>query len=249
MRRLRNVSLWGLGLALIASPSLVSGAPQSPVSSSAPVVEDSRHAPEEFEGAWDYNAAESVNAATGKPEQAPRSATRGGGGRGSGSEGGATAGRARSGSPAGAGGTGGGQPGVGGGARVGGEGTLVGPTPEMMRAARDLTRDLMEIPETLTISVSPDAVTFVDDLNRKRTYSTDGRKQKYQLGASSFDARAEWKDGQLRKDIDGGYGFKMSEVYFLSPDGKRLFVILRVGETKKNTPPVGADRVYDRVVR
>jgi hypothetical protein len=106
----------------------------------------------------------------------------------------------------------------------------------------------MEIPESLTIAVSPASITIVDDLERKRTYPTDGRKQKYQLGASSFDARVEWKDSQLRKDIDGSFGFKMTETYFLSPDGSRLFVILRVGEVRKNVPPVGANRVYDRVV-
>jgi hypothetical protein len=39
----------------------------------------------------------------------------------------------------------------------------------------------------------------------------------------------------------------MSEVYFLSKDAQRLFVILRVAGTRKGAPPIGADRVYDRV--
>jgi hypothetical protein len=56
-----------------------------------------------------------------------------------------------------------------------------------------------------------------------------------------------WRGSQLRKDIDGEYGFRMSEIYFLSKDAKRLFVILRVAGLRRNQPPIGADRVYDRV--
>jgi hypothetical protein len=45
----------------------------------------------------------------------------------------------------------------------------------------------------------------------------------------------------------------MHETYFLSEDGKRLFVIIRVGdpptekEKEKGAQIVGVNRVYDRV--
>jgi len=116
-----------------------------------------------------------------------------------------------------------------------------------MRASRDLARDLLEVPERLTIAVTPTAITFTDDLDRSRTYPTDGSKHKYRIAASQFDARVVWRDSQLRKDIEGDVGFKMSEVYFLSKDASRLFVILRIPGSRKDAPPVGADRVYDRV--
>jgi hypothetical protein len=203
-----------------------------PVPPPAPEVEISRHAPADFAGVWDYNADESLNAATGKPEQAPRSATQRG-------RGAATAGRTGAGRSGGDGGFGGGQ----------GQGRApdIGPTPEMLRASRDLMRDLLEIPEQLTLTVTPESITFKDDLERSRTYPTDGSKHSYRLGGSAYDARVVWRNSQLRKDIDGDYGFKMSEVYFLSKDARRLFVILRVADMRKNAPPIGADRVYDRV--
>jgi hypothetical protein len=59
--------------------------------------------------------------------------------------------------------------------------------------------------------------------------------------------------GQLFREIEGARGFKMHETYFLSEDGKRLFVIIRVGdpprekEKEKGAQIVGVNRVYDRV--
>jgi hypothetical protein len=51
----------------------------------------------------------------------------------------------------------------------------------------------------------------------------------------------------MRKSIEGIYGFRMSETYFLSPDGRRLFVMVRVGQPRRDAPQVGFNRVYDRV--
>jgi hypothetical protein len=198
------------------------------------------HPPEMYGGLWDYNAEESVNAATGRPEQSPRSATQPGAG-GQRTGGGAT----RMPLPRGMG------PSGSGGAREGwgeGSGNRYGPPAQLLRENRDLSRDLLEIPEALTIRVANDRVTFIDDLNRERTYPTDGSRHKYQLAASRFNARLVWDEGQLRKEIDGGFGFKMTEIYFLSKDGQRLFVFLRVAKTRPDGPTVGANRVYDRVI-
>jgi len=220
----------GLSIVLACAAPAAAAVRQGPAPAppSAPEIEVSSHAPAEFAGVWDYNADESLNAATGKPEQAPLSATQRG--RGAASSGRAGAGRS-------GGGFGGGQ----------GRAPDIGPTPEMLRASRDLMRDLLEIPESLTVSVTPDSITFSDDLDRRRTYPTDGSRHSYRLGGSAYGARVSWRDSQLRKDIDGDFGFKMSEVYFLSKDARRLFVILRVENIRRNAPPIGADRVYDRV--
>jgi hypothetical protein len=214
---------------------------------------------EKFSGTWDYNAQESVNAATGRPEQAARSATqrgaRGTGGRGanptappgaSGSNGGGGISsrdlptREPSSSPL----AGGGSPGFGSGGSGGGR---AGFSPMAAIETRSLTRDLLEVPEAYTISVAADRVTFIDDLERGLTYPTDGRKAKYQLGAAQFDAKVRWTGAELKKDIQGSFGFRMSETYFLSTDGQRLFVIVRLGEQKPGAPIVGFNRVYDRV--
>jgi hypothetical protein len=190
-----------------------------------------------FGGLWDYNAEESVNAATGRPEQLPRSATQPGG----------TAQRAGGGTvrlpiPR-AGGGGGGTSGWGENSGRGG----YAPPPQLLRENRDLSRDLLEIPEALTIRVASDRITFIDDLDRSRTYPLDGSRHRYQLAASRFNARMTWDAGQFRKEIDGGLGFKMTETYFLSRDAQRLFVIVRVAKTREDGPVIGADRVYDRI--
>lgn len=227
------------------------------------VAADTRPAPQDLIGSWIYNPTDSVNAATGRPEQAPRSATTrtvGRGGRGAGGSAPAPAGNPPAASSGGGSGTGGGRDGTGGDGPGGinspmasgvvtgmlGRGDSVGMTPEMMRENRDLARDLLEVPEALTISVASAGVTFTDDLSRARTYPLDGQKRKYSLSAARYDAAMEWDGAQLKKHIEGPYGFRMTETYFLSADGRRLFVIVRVGDPKKNAPVVGFNRVYDR---
>jgi hypothetical protein len=58
-------------------------------------------------------------------------------------------------------------------------------------------------------TVAPETVTIRDDLDRTRIFPTDGSKRRYQLGASPFNARVEWRGSQLRKDIDGDFGFNV----------------------------------------
>jgi hypothetical protein len=115
---------------------------------------------------------------------------------------------------------------------------------------RSAARDLLEVPWSLTIDVTPEAVTFVDDLERSRTYPTDGKKTKHQLGAALFNAKTYWDGARLRKDIDAAGSFKMTETYFLSEDAARLFVIVRIGDpNEKNARLDGFNRVYDRAQR
>lgn len=199
-------------------------------------------------GVWDYNAELSVDAATGRPEQAPRSAAArpvapaGGGGT--------TAGRTGGGAPrpptdpaGGTGGSGGG----GGGARDGIDDARRAMAAVIAAERRTLLRDLLEIPETLTIRATPAVVTFIDDLKRERNYETDGKLRKYQISAARFEAKSGWQGAYFRKDIAGPNNFKMSETYFLSEDRRRLFVIIRIGDPKKPESLAGINRVFDRV--
>ncbi len=240
--------------------------PATPPAGATPVASADAPGAEFFSGLWDYNSDFSVNAATGRPEQAPRAAgtrrpagpTGSGAGRppgGSGGSGGTTGGAGGTGGT-GAGGFGGygppaGYGGGGGGFGGGYPGGDPGFSPYGLSALlqEDLRRDLLEVPETLTINVTPDAVSFTDDLDRRRSYPTTDKKQKYQLGAAQYDAKVHWEGNQLIKEIEGARGFKMTETYFLSEDGKRLFVVIRVGDPSKdkNTPIIGFNRVYDRV--
>jgi len=179
--------------------------------------------PQQFAGLWAYSAEHSINASTGRPERGAR--------------GGAaprpTIARAT--------------PDAQTGGDTRGETSPFAPSAQLMRESRDMMRDLLEIAETLEFSVSDATVTMTDDLDRVRTFSTDGSRQRTRLGASEFSARVRWDGNRLRRDIEGTFGFRMTETYFLSPDATRLFVILRVGNTARGRRPVGADRVYDRV--
>jgi len=179
--------------------------------------------PEQFAGTWDYNSEDSRNIATGRPERgAPGSAP------------------PRPIVPRAATAT-----------RDGntndGRNSPFASSPQLMRENRDLSRDLLEIAEILTFVVTPDAVTITDDLDRERTFPVDNRRRRYRLGASEFSARVRWDAGRLLREIEGTFGFRMTETYFLSPDASRLFVIIRVGEPTRGRAPAGVDRVYDRV--
>jgi hypothetical protein len=206
-----------------------------------------------FAGAWDYNAVESVNAATGRPEQTPQNAARRNPPPGQPPSGGGSAGGGGGSGGGGGGGGGGGRGGGGGGATpgsfgVGGMGGGGGRSGRQMAIieTRELVRDLLEVPETLTLKLTPDSVIITDDLDRERTYPTDNKKRKYQLGAAQFDARARWEGPAFKKDIEAARGFKMFETYFLSDDGNRMFVIIRIGPQTKDAQVVGVNRVYDR---
>jgi hypothetical protein len=130
----------------------------------------------------------------------------------------------------------------------GGGGGMNSPfTSLIVNERRDLVRDLLEVPMELTIKSSDAEVTFIEHLDRELTYPTTGKKRKYQLSASVFEAKAYWENGQFKKEIEGTEGFRMSETYMLSESGKRLFVIVRVGNPQdKQATIVGVNRVYDR---
>lgn len=193
----------------------------SGVRSDAPPVV---HNPRAFEGLWDYNAEASINIVTGRPEQNPRGAPPPRSfvppaARGPAAEDGNTGDRE----------------------------TTFSPSAAAMREARDMARDLLEVPETLAFVVTDSDVTITDDLERARTYPTDGRRQRYRLGGSEFSARVRWDGDRLQRDIEGSFGFRISETYFLSPDGDRMFVMVRVGTPSRGRRAPGYDRVYDRV--
>jgi hypothetical protein len=231
---------------------------QQPSASSPRTVSSAAPQPsilEGLSGLWDYNAELSVDAATGRPEQAPRSAAA--------RQVAPTASTPAVRPPA----TGGGTPAApnpsgtsAGGTNTGGSGSGgnggVGATYDEARRQmaillaaerRTLLRDLLEVPEKLTIRAAAESVSITDDLKRERVYATDGKRRKYQLSAATYEATAGWQESAFRKEIHGTNNFKMTETYVLSEDGKRLFVIIRIGDPKRPETMAGVNRVYDRI--
>jgi hypothetical protein len=238
-----------LALATVADQGT---SPQTPApatpAAAVPVPAAANRPHEDMAGSWSYNPDQSVNAATGRPETLRAANERRGGGGGGGG-GGATGGGGPRGGPGG--------PSIGPGYGAGADGRPLGGGYDgppsvafsMMQQSRDTVRDLMEIAPRLTVAVSSTNVTFTDDLNRTLVFPTDGKKQKYQLGAAIFDAKTYWDGSQLKMDIEGPNSLKMSETFLLSEDGSRLFVLIRIGEQIKGERPVGVNRVYDRTVK
>lgn len=220
----RGIHMGAVGLALVLLAHAAATAQQPPDPPSASEAGAGAR-PEQFIGVWAYNSQDSVNLATGRPERGPR--------------GGAPP-RPLMSRPA---------PSRGGAGDEGSDrSSPVSTSTYMLRENRDLSRDLLEIAETLTFAVTEGAVTITDDLKRARTYPTGNERQRYRLGASEFFARVRWEDGRLRRDIEGTFGaFRMSETYFLSPDANRLFLIIRVGEVARGRVQAAVDRVYDRI--
>ena len=217
----------------LAWPGAAAPQQQQQTPPATPVVASNAPGPERFSGVWDYNADQSVDAATGRKEQNPRTSQR----RGADTSAMAPTGPINYGP-----------------ASMPYPGYAGGTSPGMVFVSevRELTRDLLEIPEQLKIGVTDDGVTFTDDLDRARTYPADSKRHKYQLGAAVFHARAFWDGHQFKKEVDGAEGeFKLTETYFLSEDGERLFVVLRVGDPARQSRPNarinGYNRVYDRV--
>lgn len=242
----------------VTGGSVFAVAQQQPSGSSPRTVSSAAPQPSVLEGlsgVWDYNADLSVDAATGRPEQAPRSAAARQVAPAASSPAvrpPATGGGAPAGTSAGAtnnGGTGSGGGSSGGGGPVGATFDEARRQMALLLAAerRTLLRDLLEVPEKLTIRAAAAEVSITDDLKRERIFATDGKRRKYQLSAATFEASSGWQDSAFRKEIHGSNNFKMTETYVLSEDGKRLFVIIRIGDPKRPETMAGVNRVYDRI--
>ena len=236
---------WAL-LAQIATPQT----PSSSGPAATVVVPAASPRPkEDLTGSWKYNPDQSVNVATGRLETARAAnerrgaaagAPRGGGGPGAGPGPVVSSGMPGR-SPGGPG-----DPGGGGGMGFG-SGMPPSAALNIYQQSRDTLRDLMEIAPGLSFEVTDTTVTLTDDLERTLMFPTDGRKQKYLLGAAIFDAKAYWEGSKFKLDIAGPNSLKLNQTLFLSEDGSRLFLIIRVGEPVKGEWPTGVNRVYDRV--
>ncbi|HUF48335.1 MAG TPA: hypothetical protein VMM93_11005 [Vicinamibacterales bacterium] len=210
----------------MAVSSVAGAGARQGLSEPAAATATSANAPALFSGYWDYNDIESVNAGTGRREQQPQGAAARAAGPAAAARG---LGSARDDRPP-------------------VETAVRTPSPltYLIQRAENFVRDLLEVPEVLTIRVDPDAVTFTDDLLRARTFPTDGRQRDYQLSASKFGARTSWDGRQLKRELSGGGGFKIFETYFLSDDGQRMYVIIRVKAPQRPGFIAGFNRVYDR---
>jgi hypothetical protein len=180
-------------------------------------------APPDLSGIWKLNEDLSQTPQQGMRESRPQGGVPGGG------RGGRGGGMGRRGGGGGAGGRGG----AGEAGRPGGPG---GPEGE----AYD------EQDGVLTITWAAPQITVEYPNNRKRVYFTDGRKIKEDLpGGKTVKTRASWTDGgslEVVTKLDNG--MTRTEIFEISNDGRRLFVI--IGLEGRGPEPVKFHRVYDK---
>lgn len=110
---------------------------------------------------------------------------------------------------------------------------------------RAALRDLLEVADRLTFSLDAGRVTITDDLDRSRTYATDGTKEKRQLAATEFQARTSWNGSSLVQDIVADR-LTLAEVYLPAADGQSLLLSITIVKPKFEPPIAPMTRIYAR---
>lgn len=106
-------------------------------------------------------------------------------------------------------------------------------------------QDVFAAPETLVISYIEPELSLTEDSGRVETFYTDGRKVKEEEPwGGTATVKAQWKDQQVVVERDMNRGRKLLETFALAPDGKELYVTLRV-ENPHFNEPVTIRRVYE----
>ena len=151
----------------------------------------------------------------------------------------------------GRGGTGGPPPGggsgMGGGGRTGGFGGMGGgrgagggegqrPSQEDMRRARELMREMMQLPRRLTITQDGSSVTFTADDGRVVRYDATGRPEKHQLTNATVETKTRWEQGALVVETSVKDGPRVVRRYAVEAETRRLVVSTRIDGGPEQAP-------------
>ena len=118
--------------------------------------------------------------------------------------------------------------GGGGGGGFGGRGGAGGGTDQtQMLQARKLITEVMTPPETVTIVADETTVTFTDDHGVIRKYTTNGKKEKVDIGGPKIDSTTKWDGASLTQDLGIGDA-KVTETYTISDDGNQLTEVISI---------------------
>jgi hypothetical protein len=103
-----------------------------------------------------------------------------------------------------------------------------------------------EAMETMTIAWAAPQLTVTYPGDRKRVFWTDNRKVREERpDGRKIKTRAHWSDSGALYVITRTDGGKRTEIFEISNDGRRLFVI--IGVEGRGPRPMQFRRVYDRV--
>jgi hypothetical protein len=122
------------------------------------------------------------------------------------------------------------------------------PSEEQMKKMRDLMREVMEAPETLTLTVSEGRITFVDPDGPVRHYATDGTGERHQMNAGVVETKTAWKNSELVIETNLGEGTKAVQTYALAPDKRQIVVTTRVENSRSPRQMPPRRSVYDSAI-
>jgi hypothetical protein len=118
---------------------------------------------------------------------------------------------------------------------------------EQMAARRDMVRELMTAPTSLTITQSDELVSFTEPDGHTVKYRTDGTKEAHQLTSGTVETKTRWDEGQLIVETELGDGFKVVHTYSVSPQDRQLIVQIKTEVShfsRGDRPPI--KHVYDQ---
>lgn len=133
----------------------------------------------------------------------------------------------------------------------GGRGGRSSSNTEQGLETRALIREMAEPPDQVTMVVTDGATTFTDDQGVERKFTTDGKKEKIDLGTAQVDSVSKWDGDVLTVELTGG-NFKLTETYQLTIQGHELVETLSSTNSSRNqgsgigTTAVPIKRVFDR---
>ena len=110
----------------------------------------------------------------------------------------------------------------------------------------------MHFPDQMTIEYNQPEMKITGDKGWDRTLFTDGRKSEREIntprGKGKLISTATWEGDQLKVTNQGPGGGKSETTYELAPDGKQLFVQIRMQPMFADSP-ITIRYVYDKVTQ
>jgi len=110
---------------------------------------------------------------------------------------------------------------------------------------RGKAENLFDAPDSLSIEINNPEVKITDSKGNTRVLYTDGRKSEKVVDKErTLTFFAKWEEDALVVTAQGPDGGNLTESYYLSPDGKQLYVKLEMRPVFMDHP-ITIIRVYD----
>lgn len=120
------------------------------------------------------------------------------------------------------------------------------PNAEEQKRIDELTESLRYPPTALSIAQTPTAITVIDEQQRARTLTPNGKREQQTVGSASLDVASRWEGPQLVSEQDLGGGRLVRYTYSIVPTTKQLLVRVAIDRTAGFPGPFQIRLVYNR---